>query len=544
MYVPLMGDLGLIERAHWGDLSGLNLAGLVRLSFELDTAENASEPRQASYMTGRDIKGREEQEKDCRAYVESRGGSYVHTYEEPDTSAYKRKRVKLPDGSVAYRVVRPVFEGALEDLKRGKTPDGRRLDGLVVYDIDRLTRDNRHLEDAIEVVQHFHRPIMDITGTLDLLTDNGRTVARIVVATYNKQSADTSRRVKRKHRALEQAGIPTGGRRPFGWKDDKRTLEPAEAELIKASAQRILKGAPLAAIVADWNEQGFTTPLGNKWVRQTVKNVFRNPRICGYRSRNVREVDPETGKESWRVEIVTNEEGKPVTGKFEAILTVPEWEAVTALIGNNPLHGRGTNSRKYLFSGTLRCGKPDCGAKLRAVKAHASRTKTPGLFYYACPAKSAGGCGGVSIPGPKADAVLTEMVIAKYEEEAARRNGGKEPEPWPREEELAQVRADIADLTAAWRARPKRISSARYFEQLPGLEREERDLLTEREKWTARTYGAAARPVRLREEWIDLTLPEKRAYIEEALISVLVHPANGKTRWNPDRLDPLWRPKD
>ncbi|GAA1533818.1 hypothetical protein GCM10009678_15160 [Actinomadura kijaniata] len=65
---------------------------------------------------------------------------------------------------------------------------------------------------------------------------------------------------------------------------------------------------------------------------------------------------------------------------------------------------------------------------------------------------------------------------------------------------------------AAWRARPQRIS---------------------------RTYGAAARPVRLREEWPNLTL-----YIEEALISVLVDPANGRTRWKPDRLGPLWRPAD
>ncbi|MGK5550756.1 hypothetical protein ACSNOI_04005 [Actinomadura kijaniata] len=114
--------------------------------------------------------------------------------------------------------------------------------------------------------------------------------------------------------------------------------------------------------------------------------------------------------------------------------------------------------------------------------------------------------------------MLTEMVFAKYEEGAARRNGEEEPEPWPHEDELTQVRANIADLTAAWRARPQRISSARYFEQLPGLEREEQELLAEREKRTAKPYGAAARPVRLREEWIDLTLPEKRAYIEEALI--------------------------
>ncbi|WP_308283682.1 recombinase family protein [Streptomyces glomeratus] len=150
----------------------------------LSSRQDAGPPRRQwprwRPATGRDIGSREEQEKDARRFVESRGGRYVYTYEEPDTSAWKRKRVRQPDGTVAYRVIRPVFEGALEDLKRGTTPDGQRLDGLIVYDIDRLTRGNRHLEDAIEVVENFRRPIIDITSTLDLLTDNGRIVARLL----------------------------------------------------------------------------------------------------------------------------------------------------------------------------------------------------------------------------------------------------------------------------------------------------------------------------------------------------------------------------
>src|SRR5262249_41357706 len=159
MYVVAM-ERGLIEIAQFGDLSGMNFAGLVRLSFEFATASTTG------YATGRDIKGRDEQAKDCRRFIESRSGLYVYTHEEPDSSAYKRRRVVLPDGRAAYRVIRPVFEAALDDLKRGLAPDGQRLDGLIVYDIDRLTRDNRHLEDYIEVVQHFGRPIIDITGTL------------------------------------------------------------------------------------------------------------------------------------------------------------------------------------------------------------------------------------------------------------------------------------------------------------------------------------------------------------------------------------------
>jgi site-specific DNA recombinase len=71
----------LVQRAQWGDLEGMNIAGLVRLSFELAGSDRSSGP----FLTGRDIKGRDEQAKDCRTYVDTRKGNYVYTYEDFDT---------------------------------------------------------------------------------------------------------------------------------------------------------------------------------------------------------------------------------------------------------------------------------------------------------------------------------------------------------------------------------------------------------------------------------------------------------------------------
>ncbi|GAA3251294.1 recombinase family protein [Dactylosporangium siamense] len=535
-------DAELVRRAHWGDLSGMNFAGLARLSFEPAEAHAADAASRTVPTTGKDIRGREEQAKDCRNYVEHRGGAYVFTYEEPDTSAYKRKRVRLPDGRTVYRVIRPVFEAALEDLKRGSTPNGHRFDGLVVYDIDRLTRDNRHLEDAIEVVEHFQRPIIDITGTLDLLTDNGRTVARIVVAANNKQSADTARRVRRKHHALQQAGIPSGGPRPFGWQAGKRELEPTEANAIKIAAKRIIEGAPINAIVADWNRLELRTPRGNRWEAVTAKYVFRNPRICGYRSRMVRDFHPETGKDHVRFEIVLAPDGAPVIGQWEPILSVEQWEAITAIIGSNTIHNRGVNVRTYLLSGMLRCGKPACGQILRAVKTATSRLKIQAApFTYACPSTALGGCGGVSIVGPKTDDSVSELVIRKFEVEAARRSAKTGPTPWPQESELAAVRADINDLTQAWRTRS--ISGTRYFALLGEREKLESDLKAERDRWIAKEHRTAARPIDVRARWLsaEMTNVERRAYIDDALVAVLVYPKVKPGRWTPDRLEPLWR---
>ncbi|MFE3218948.1 recombinase family protein [Streptomyces antimycoticus] len=537
----------LVQRAQWGKLDGMNWAGLTRLSTEeaegepLET-DDQSGPGAGRFLTGKDIKSTAEQEKDTRAFVEARGGRYVHTYTEPDTSAWKRKRIRLPDGRAVHRVVRPVFEGALEDLKAGRTPSGEPLDGLIVYDIDRLTRDTRHLEDAIEVVEHYHRPIIDITGTLDLLTDNGRAMARVIVAMANKQSADTARRVKRKHKAMQQQGIPAGGGRPFGWQEDRRTINADEAKRLREAARRLIDGSPWYTIIADWNRAGIQTANGKKWNVQVLKKIMTNPRICGYRSRTVYEFDPETKTESAHTVIVHDDEGNPVLGQHQPILTVEQWRAMCAIIEASPKRGSGHNARKYLLTGTLRCGKEGCGAKLRAGKAGPSQKKPEGFYFYSCHNSASGqGCGGIRIPGAEADELVRKLLIAKHREEAARRQAVTATATWPDEEKLGRVREDIEDLKQA--RRDRMISAERYYRDLSEYEAQEQRLTRERNAWQRKALVSSGKPVDIAAEWArpDITLAEKRAYVERAFTAIVVLPV-GRGRRVPlrKRLVPLY----
>lgn len=230
------------------DFSGLNLAVLVRLSFEptYDKQQDETGARQPKLLlNGGDINGREDQEERAKHSVERLGGRYVYTYDEPDTSAWKRRKVPVVKGGVStfeYRVIRPVYEGALEDLKRGIAPNGEQLDGLIVYDLDRLTRDQVNLTDAIDIVEHYGKLITDMNLTLDLFTDMGRSNASFLVTAKGMQSSDTARRVRDKHEAIARAGIPVGGSRPFGWQDDKRTLHPVESELLRKARKDLLYG--------------------------------------------------------------------------------------------------------------------------------------------------------------------------------------------------------------------------------------------------------------------------------------------------------------
>src|ERR1039457_489548 len=121
------------------------------------------------------------------------GPAATHLIVENDTSAFKRKRTKLPDGRTELRTVRPGFRSAVAMLADG------RADGLIAYDLDRTVRDPRDLEDLIDVVESSRPriPVESVTGSLRLASDADITMARVMVAVANKSSRDTARRVAR-----------------------------------------------------------------------------------------------------------------------------------------------------------------------------------------------------------------------------------------------------------------------------------------------------------------------------------------------------------
>ncbi len=484
--------------------------------------------------TEHDAKGVGRQEEDETAYITAAGGVPGPVYEENDTSAYRKKRVVLPDGTVAWRVMRPVWQRMLGDLRAGV------IQAACVADLDRLARDPRDLEDAIELVEHFRRPIVGVTGGFDLMTDNGRFAARILVAQANKASADTARRVARKHLELQQDGVPTGSRRPFGWAEDKRTVEPGEAAEIRRAADRIVSGWPAAAVVVDLNTRAVATSQGKRWLQSTLVQMLRNPRLAGLRARTVSEIDPASGSRHRYREVVLRPDGSPVVGQWQPILTVDEWEAVLAVIGPRSQAAPGRNARHYLLTGICRCG--ECGSRMRGLS-NASRphqdTRNVAAFVYGCPSRAQGGCGRVTRNGPLVDRHVTEAIFAKIELEMS--DAVAELPPWDQQAGYDAVTADIAELTAAWKSQPKRISSARYFALLPELEAAEKELLADRARHAAAVERARQTPADVRGEWAGYPLARKRAVVEEHLSAVVIHKAVRKgAAFDPDLLELVW----
>lgn len=117
-------------------------------------------------------------------------------------------------------------------------------------------------------------------GDLDLSTSDGRMMARITGSVARKESEDKSRRLRRKHLELAENGLVAGGgRRPFGYEEDRRRVREAEAAEIRDAARRVLAGESIRSITMDWNARGVRTVTGTPWSPTTVKRLLGSARI-------------------------------------------------------------------------------------------------------------------------------------------------------------------------------------------------------------------------------------------------------------------------
>jgi DNA invertase Pin-like site-specific DNA recombinase len=127
------------------------------------------------------------------------------------------------DNSVsAYKanIARPEFERMLADLDAGL------VDGIVAYDLDRFARQPVDLERAIKLYDRRPGVFATVQGDIDLGSADGRTMARVLIAFANKSSMDMSRRITRKKRQLAEQGMyGGGGKRGYGYEEDRVTIE-------------------------------------------------------------------------------------------------------------------------------------------------------------------------------------------------------------------------------------------------------------------------------------------------------------------------------
>ena len=211
---------------------------------------------------------------DCERRCDELGWLVVDVYEDNDRSAYRGQP-------------RSGYERMLGDIR------DRRIDAVVVWAQDRLTRHPKELEEFFEVIDEVGDiELATVAGRTDLSTPEGQTMARIEGAIARRESDGKSRRIRRKAAQLAQEGkVGGGGHRPFGFEADRVTICESEAALIRDAAKRLLAGEAQGSILRDWEARGVETPTGKtKWAPSVFRRMMRSARIAGIREHRGEEV--------------------------------------------------------------------------------------------------------------------------------------------------------------------------------------------------------------------------------------------------------------
>ncbi|MET7984528.1 recombinase family protein [Streptomyces sp. NPDC005281] len=460
------------------------------------TAEEAKE---------RERKGVLKQREDLSALADNMGVPLVW-YEDNNLSAFKR------------RVRRKDFERMLVDLGRS----GLR-GGILAVDIDRLTRQNRDLERVIDIYEGAKQKLGFVTlsgQNFDLSTPDGRFSARIMVSVANKASEDMSRRLKREMLRKAREGEVSGGHRPFGWEEDRKTARPNEAEMVIQQTEAGIQGDAVATVTRRFKEAGFVGRTGKPYDRTAVRRILMNPRNAGIRV--------------YQGEPLKDDEGAYVTGDWDALVSVQSWSALKTKWEANQGAGQAREYRiSTLLSGILRCGA--CGTRMTAAN---SKSKYP--KYRCC--EGASGCGNVSIIRNKTDEIIRQLVSEYLEKAAASLSLAKEPEEkqWEKAPDLTEAESELAKIKTMYNA--GEIKPTTYAIMLDDLEGKIEKLRGERALYQATRPNLAPSLDALKDGWGQLSIERQRDVIRSVLRSVLVGPTSKRGAGvDLSRLTPVFR---
>ncbi len=277
----------------------------------------------------------------CRAICERLGFARPAEYVDNSTSAYKARGAKSD------------YARLLADVRIG------RFAVLVCWDIDRLTRHPRELEDWLDITERHGLRIVTADGEVDTASENGRLYLRMRAAVARHEVEHMSRRRKDANAARAARGEPPTGRPLFGWD------APEHGQAVRDAADLVLRGGSLRSVCRTWNAAGYRTSWGNPWQNYALRDFLMNPRLAGLRVYK----------------------GTTVPGTWDGLITEETHRALVALLTDPARRTTDSTVRRWPLSGLATCGA--CGADIRTGgRSQRGSKPSPSQRTYRCSASN------------------------------------------------------------------------------------------------------------------------------------------------------------
>ena len=150
---------------------------------------------------------------------------------------------------------RPDLQRLLDDIRT------RKIDVIVVYKVDRLTRSLADFAKLVELFDAHGVSFVSVTQQFNTTTSMGRLTLNVLLSFAQFEREVTSERIRDKIAASKRKGIWVGGTLPFGYKmkDGKIAVVEEEAELVRLIFRRYLELGSVNELLRDLRERNIRT---------------------------------------------------------------------------------------------------------------------------------------------------------------------------------------------------------------------------------------------------------------------------------------------
>jgi len=263
---------------------------------------------------------------------------------------------------------RPGLEKLLADIQRN------RVDCVVVYKVDRLSRSLMDFAQMISLFDQHDVAFVSVTQHFDTSTSMGRLILNVLLSFAQFEREIIGERIRDKKLATAKQGKYVGGQPFLGYDIDRERkrliVNPAEAQIVREIFEAFIRTRSTLVVARELNATGYRTKQykaikngkvvgGKRWNKVYVYRVVTNRKYLG--------------------EVV--HKGQSYPGEHEAVLDRRQWDEAQRIMADN-YHARADKTRQKvqaLLTGIVRCGH--CGKAMGA-----SHTKRRGrrYRYYVC----------------------------------------------------------------------------------------------------------------------------------------------------------------
>ncbi|NMQ06311.1 recombinase family protein [Candidatus Accumulibacter phosphatis] len=204
---------------------------------------------------------------------------------------------------------RPALKRLLTDIEAGK------IDIVVVYKIDRLTRSLTDFSRLIEVFERNKVSFVAVTQQFNTTTSMGRLMLNVLLSFAQFEREVTSERIRDKIAASKAKGMWMGGPLPLGYDVENRLLviNEIEASLVKHIFKDFVRCRSTTDMVRELTANGQTTKSGLPFTKQMLYKMMHNRIYLG--------------------EIL--HKGTYYPGQHQALIDQDLWDAVHAILAEN-----------------------------------------------------------------------------------------------------------------------------------------------------------------------------------------------------------------